>query len=289
MQSKRWAADAIRRTLAGSVDDVSKSSRSVTARINTACVDRYQTVIVPSGGDLRRYRSTPAVLWEHGQDPTRGRVPIGRCLDVRYRRSEDDILATTRFNTDEYSDRVFQNYVDGTLTSFSVDFIPSPAASSAPTRAELDKRPDWAGAMCIYRKWELSGLSSVSYPGNPEALAIAVERGLWVCAETRSILDSRRQRTSSTLMYRPHTQPARRTVSEPEMQAIAGAVMAAALIAIHSGQERQRRLSMDPRWSQLSCGQCQTRAEYERWCKDQEYRRYDQVQALREARGHKAY
>jgi hypothetical protein len=42
----------------------------------------------------------------------------------------------------------------------------------------------------VYRRWELTGYSAVSYPGNPAALAIAVERGLWVPDDVRRSLPS---------------------------------------------------------------------------------------------------
>lgn len=177
------------RALPVAVDDVSKSGRTVTAKINTAVVDRYRTVILPSGGDFTNFIRCPAVLWQHGLDPTRGSQAVGSCSSVRYRKGEDDIVAVTRFKTDEYSDRIFQNYVDGTLTAFSVDFIPDMSGSSRATPDELRGRPDWAGAECIYRKWELTGYSAVAYPGNPEALALCVERGLWIPPEARDMAE----------------------------------------------------------------------------------------------------
>lgn len=175
------------RTLA-TVDDASKAGRTVTAKINTSCVDRYRTVILPAGGDFRNFMGTPAVLWEHGQDPTRGRQAIGACSSIRFRKAEDDIIAVTRFKSDDYSDRIFNDYIEGTLTAFSIDFMPDMTKSSRPTPEELRARPDWDGAECIFRSWEMTGFSGVSYPGNPEALAIAVQRGLWVPDEVRKSL-----------------------------------------------------------------------------------------------------
>jgi hypothetical protein len=173
------------------IDDVSRPRRTVTARVNTSCVDRYRTVILPAGGDFARFYRTPAVLWEHGHDPTRGRLPVGTCRTLAYRKKEDDILSSTEFKTDDYSDQIFQGYVDGTLSAFSIDFQPDMSSSSRPTPQELKARPDWAGAECIYRRWEMTGLSCVAYPGNPEALATAVERGLWVPEEVKRSLPQR--------------------------------------------------------------------------------------------------
>lgn len=181
-------AQTLKRAFEAAIDDVSPARRTVTARINTGIVDRYRTVIVPSGGDLRAFQRTPTVLWEHGMDPTRGRQPIGHCTSIKYRRLEDDILAVTQFRTDPYSDQIFECYRDGTLTSWSVDFLPDFPQTGRPTPDEVRAHPEWSQAETIFRKWELTGYSAVSYPGNPDALTIAVERGLWVPEEVRRSL-----------------------------------------------------------------------------------------------------
>jgi hypothetical protein len=170
------------------IDDVSKPRRTVAAKINTGIVDRYRTVVLPSGGDFRNFMMAPAVLWEHGQCPTRGRLPIGHCTSIKFRKGEDDILAVTRFKDDEYSSMILDDFASGTLSAFSVDFLPDLAESSRATPDELRKNPAWAEAQTIYRKWELTGYSAVSYPGNPEALATAVARGLWVPDDVRATL-----------------------------------------------------------------------------------------------------
>jgi hypothetical protein len=176
------------RAFAAGIDDVSVNRRSVTARINTGTVDRYRTVVPPSGGDFKNFMRSPAVLWEHGEDPTRGRQPIGHATSVKFRRADNDLLAVTQFKQDEYSERIFQDYLSGVLTAFSIDFLPDLGRSSAPTSAEIRMNPSWADAHTVYRAWELTGYSAVSYPGNPEALALAVERGLWVPDDVRSLL-----------------------------------------------------------------------------------------------------
>jgi hypothetical protein len=183
-------ADAIEtkliRTFAATIDDVSKPKRSVTAKVNTGVVDRYRTVIPPSGGKLDNFMRSPAVLWEHGHDPTRGRMPVAKCSSVKYRPSEDDLLAKMYFSSDDYSRAVFDFYSDKTLTSFSIEFLPDPSSSSRPRAEELRARPEWKDADVIYRKWELTGISAVAAPGNPEAVTIMVERGLWVPEEVRA-------------------------------------------------------------------------------------------------------
>src|SRR5208337_884975 len=59
------------------IDSVDKTERSLVARINTAGLDRFKTVIDPKGARLDNYRRNPVVLWEHGKDPRRFTDPIG--------------------------------------------------------------------------------------------------------------------------------------------------------------------------------------------------------------------
>lgn len=184
-------AQPLSRAFSAVIDDVSTSRRTVTARINTSTVDRYRTVVPSAGGDFRNFMRSPAVLWEHGQDPTRGRQPIGHASSVKFRKADNDLLAVTQFKQDEYSERILQDYKDGVLTAFSIDFIPDDRSSGPPTPVELRTDPSWSQAHTIYRQWELTGYSAVSYPGNPDALALAVERGLWVPDEVRALLPAR--------------------------------------------------------------------------------------------------
>lgn len=181
------------RAFEAKIDDVSTPRRTVTAKINTNCVDRYNTVIVPRGGDWSNFmRSGPAVLWEHGNDPNRGRLPVAHCNSLKYRKMDDDILGVMQFKGDDFSSQVMEMYADGTLRSFSVEFLPDVAKSGRPTQEEVRANPSWGVAHTIYRSWELTGFSAVSYPGNPEALALAVERGFWVPEETRKAIEEQR-------------------------------------------------------------------------------------------------
>lgn len=185
---------SLTRSFEAKIDDVSTHRRTVTAKINTNCVDRYNTVIVPKGGDWSNFmRSGPAVLWEHGNDPNRGRLPVAHCNSLKYRKMDDDILGVVQFKGDDFSSQVMEMYADGTLRSFSVEFLPDAAKSGRPTQEEVRANPSWGGAHTIYRSWELTGFSAVSYPGNPEALALAVERGLWVPEETRQAIVEKKQ------------------------------------------------------------------------------------------------
>lgn len=165
------------------IEDVSTQERMVTARINTASIDRYRTVIDPQGGDLSKYNKV--VLWEHGKDPTRGSRPIGKNMWVR--QTANAIVARTQFAKDEYSQGLFEMYRDGFLNGWSVNVLPTHGTYGPPSQAELRARPELADCETVYRKWELAEYSGVSVPGNAEALTMLEARGIWFPPECRTV------------------------------------------------------------------------------------------------------
>jgi hypothetical protein len=176
------------RSYEAQIADVLPGERAVVAIINTAAVDRFKTVIDPAGIDVKRFVKNPVVLWEHGKDPQRGRVPIARNAWIKVRKAEKDIIAKTIFREDAFSDELFRMYQDGTLKGFSVDGLMVPGACGPPTADEVRKRPELADCKIVYRALDLIEYSAVAMPGNPEALALAVSRGLWIPDDMRASL-----------------------------------------------------------------------------------------------------
>lgn len=183
------------------VDDVNKAERTLVAKINTCGKDRYNTVISPKGGSFEAYRRNAVVLWEHGKDPRRFTDPIGRNMWVRPDGGEkaSQILAKTRFLDDDFSDRRFEWYRDGTLSAFSVSALPNWEESGPPTPAELRSRPDWEGATNIFRSWELAEYSGTAVPGNADTLVAGraaillglVQRDLlWLPEDTKGAIEA---------------------------------------------------------------------------------------------------
>lgn len=170
----------VRRAYDATIDDVSKAERSIVAKINTGDVDRYRTVISPEGIDLTAYRKNPCVLWEHGKDPQRGSLPIGRNKWIKSGGGGNGTLvAKTLFGSDDYSQALFDMYVDGTLRGWSVNILPNKKLCYPPTKEEIRARPDLADCTMMYRSGELAEYSGVAVPGNAETLSILAERGIW--------------------------------------------------------------------------------------------------------------
>lgn len=181
------AGAAIVRAYDAKIDDVLPGERSVVARINTSHVDRYRTVIDPMGGDTSNYNRNGPVLWNHGKDPLRGTLPIGKGW-VKRRSSEGDLIGKTKFHTDEFSQQIFEMYQNETLRGWSVNILPSEA--SPPTQQEIRARPELADCEMIYRKWELAEFSAVAIPGNADALTLVVSRGLLIPDDAREVYEA---------------------------------------------------------------------------------------------------
>ena len=176
------------RAYEATIEDVSKADRSIVAKINTGDVDRYRTVISPDGIDLKGYRANPVVLWEHGKDPQRGSMPIGRNLWIKNNGSGNGMLvAKTLFGKDTYSQSLFDMYEDGTLRGWSVNILPDSKMCSPPTKEEMRARPELADCTMMYRGGELAEYSGVAVPGNAETLSILAERGIWCPSVVNSV------------------------------------------------------------------------------------------------------
>ncbi|WP_422924480.1 hypothetical protein [Singulisphaera sp. PoT] len=178
----------ISRAYTAKIDDVKPGERSVVAVINTNAVDRFKTVIDPFGVKTANFDKSRLVLWEHGKDPRRGKLPVARCAWLKVDRGTKSIIAKSIFRQDEFADQLFSMYQDETLRGFSIDGLADPKTCGPPTIEEIKKRPELAECKCIYRTLELVEYSAVGIGGNPDALALAVSRGLWLPDERKAVL-----------------------------------------------------------------------------------------------------
>ncbi len=184
------------------IDSVDKADRSLVARINTAGVDRYNTVIDPRGGKLENYRKNPAVLWEHGKDPRRFTDPIGRNVWVKHNGGQrpTELLARTKFLDDDFSQQRFEWYRDGVLNAFSVNILPVHERCGPPTGEEVRAIPDWGNVATVYREWDLAEYSGTTIPGNADCLVseraakmldLVSRNLLWLPEDVRTLVEER--------------------------------------------------------------------------------------------------
>ncbi|MDI6852998.1 MAG: HK97 family phage prohead protease [Deltaproteobacteria bacterium] len=134
---------------------------------STADVDRYGDVIEMEGWDLRNYKKNPVFLWTHDYK----QPPVGKAVKVG--KTEKGLLFQVKFPTAEeydFADTIYKLYLGGYLRATSVGF------------RDLEREPitDKEGRQTgfRYKKQELYELSAVPVPANPNALIMAVQKGV---------------------------------------------------------------------------------------------------------------
>ena len=147
---------------------------TVRAVISTHDPDRAGDVIVPAGlRNADEFLRNPVVLWAH----QRTMPPIGTC--ERLTIEPDRVIAETKFSAaSPFARDVFALYAEGVLRGWSVGFVPVKAHPVRPAR----DRP--ATGTC-YPEWDLLEYSAVPVPENPQALTLAVRKGLVKDADLR--------------------------------------------------------------------------------------------------------
>jgi hypothetical protein len=163
-----------RRIAFSRVDDVDKAEKSVTAIINTAAVDRYETIIRPKGLKVDNFRRNPVVLWCH----CRHLPPIGTAAWIKYRRSKNDWLAKTVFARDDFSMQLFEQCAEDILRAWSISFDPDWDQCSPPTQEEIKADPALKECRYYFRQCDLLEYSLVTVPGNADCLTEEVQRSI---------------------------------------------------------------------------------------------------------------
>jgi hypothetical protein len=172
------------------VENVLPGEKSVIARVGSTEIDRYGTVILPSGIDVSVYNQrNPIFLWEHGTSKIRETLPIGRGW-AKYRHTEDDLITKCIFRADPFAQELFEFFKDGTLTGWSVRVLPHMERCGPPTYEEVRSRPELSSCSMMFRSSELLEVSAVAIAGNRDAESILVSRGLLLPDGSRTMTES---------------------------------------------------------------------------------------------------
>ena len=173
--------------------------RADIATISTLALDRDQEVLLPEGADLRFYRANPIVPYAHNYYD----LPIGTSewVKIDSRLAPTKLIAKTRYASAEANPKAQQVFLliqEGILRAKSVGFIPisykTPndddwvaAVTKWRKRREvmLGHKSREADPRRIYTKWILLEQSPVPVPSNPEALSIAVSKGILTMEEAK--------------------------------------------------------------------------------------------------------
>lgn len=156
--------------------------KAVVSYINTAAIDRDSEVTLPEGGIMDGYKENPVVMFGHDYKS----LPIGKCdslkLDAKGWQGKTVYANTAKAN------EVYEYRRGGFPLAESIGFIP--VESLTPGDAGFDelakdlakrgafKRGDVSKIRRIHSKWAMLEYSDVPIPSNPEALQIAIAKGL---------------------------------------------------------------------------------------------------------------
>lgn len=154
--------ELLKRVFDGEIKGIDVEQRTLTAYVSTNARDRMDEVLLPEGVDLTKFKRNPIVLWAHDYH----QPPIGKALWIK--RDGAGILSKMQFANTEFAQEIFNLYKDGFMKAFSVGFIPKEAADG-----DGEKSP-----RRTYKKWEMLEYSAVPVPANPEALMLAVSKGI---------------------------------------------------------------------------------------------------------------
>jgi len=134
---------------------------------STDQVDRYGDVIEVAGWDLKNYKKNPVFLWAHDYK----QPPVGKTLKVA--KTDQGLLFQVKFATAEeypFADTIYKLYLGGYLRATSVGFQD---LEREPITDKEGKQVGWR-----FKKQELYELSAVPVPANPNALIMAVQKGV---------------------------------------------------------------------------------------------------------------
>jgi HK97 family phage prohead protease len=123
--------------------------------VSTPEVDRYGTIIVPSGIDYTAYLNNPIVLAQHDSD----KWPIGRCLG--FAMNGENLEATIQIECITEEGKKLNKLINaGFVKAVSVGIIPN----------EYEDKTIDGQKVTVYTKSELVEFSVVSVPANRQAL-----------------------------------------------------------------------------------------------------------------------
>lgn len=100
----------------------SSDEKRTTIKFTTDQVDRHRTIVNPDGIDFSHYLNNPVVLWNHGEDPQRGSLPVAKTVSIQ--RQGNAHLAEIEWYNDDFSQNVMRMMKEGYLNMASMSWIP---------------------------------------------------------------------------------------------------------------------------------------------------------------------
>ena len=144
------------------IKSIDKEAMTITAYVSTVTKDRMGEVLDPEGVDLRNYKKNPVVLWAHNYELP----PIGKAVWIK--KDGQGVISKVQFAKTPFAQEIFDLYDGGFLRAFSVGFVPKEYEDG-----DGDKKP-----RRTYKKWEMLEYSAVPVPANPDAITLAIKKGV---------------------------------------------------------------------------------------------------------------
>lgn len=157
----------IRKGITASDLEFKDGERAIISHITTDTVDRDGEIVDPDGAFLKDYEKNPVVLFGHDHR----NLPIGRNMWIK--RDEKGLVAKTIYATHQQAEDVYQYRKQGFPLAQSIGFIPIETV-----RYEEGSKERKQGIFRKFTKWILLEYSDVPVPSNPDAIAIAISKGL---------------------------------------------------------------------------------------------------------------
>jgi hypothetical protein len=157
----------VRKGLIASDLQFEEGERAVVSYITTAAKDRDSEIVEPKGAILEDYRKNPVVLFCHDYR----QLPIGKNIWIK--NSDQGLIAKTVYAPHEEAEKVYQYRKAGFPLAESIGFVPLEWKEHTE-----DERGKNGGVRRTFTKWLLLEYSDVPVPSNPEALMVAVSKGI---------------------------------------------------------------------------------------------------------------
>ena len=153
------------------IKKVDEESNEITAIVSDESVDRYGDIILQDGWDFTDFEKNPIIFANHSYDVEK---IVGKA--VSWEVKEKKLFMTIRFNVEtQLGKDVFSMFKNGFLNAFSVGFMP--------LEAGYEKRE--GKDIFVIRKAQLLEVSAVGIPANPNALKLALRKGV-ISAESET-------------------------------------------------------------------------------------------------------
>ncbi len=159
-------AQFIRKGLVPEGMEFNDGEQSVVSVITTGSPDRDKEIVSPDGCIATDWNANPVVLWCHDYR----QLPLGRGW---IKSDNGKIVGKTIYANHPFAKQVYEYRKDGFPLAQSIGFIPTKT-----TEYTMDSAEGKAGIRRKFDEWILLEYSDVPVPANPEAVTIAVSKGL---------------------------------------------------------------------------------------------------------------